>query len=95
MNHPERKGQQSKGLGLNSSCEELCLAKVTESFPPLVFFVSFVVQLRNLGSVQHRQRIGLADELRVEVQIKIQPSIRLGVVDAARHQEIGGVMVSL
>ncbi len=47
------------------------------------------------SSMQHRQRIGLAHELGVQVQIKIQSPVGFGVVHGAGHQDVGGVMVAL
>lgn len=43
--------------------------------------------------MQDRPGIGLPNELGIQVQIKIEPTIRFGVVDRARHQKIRRIMV--
>src|SRR3989449_6086541 len=42
-------------------------------------------------SMQDRQRIGLPHQLRVEVEIELQPAVRLHVVYSPRHQQISRV----
>jgi hypothetical protein len=45
--------------------------------------------------VQHRQGIGFSDELGVEVEVKIQATLRLGRVKGSSHEKVSGIVVPL
>ena len=44
--------------------------------------------------MEHRERIWLADELGVEIEIEVEAAIRFGVINAAGHQDVGGIVVA-
>ena len=44
--------------------------------------------------MQHGKRIGLANQLSVQVEKVIEPRISFGVIDGSRHQQVSGVMVA-
>src|SRR2546426_4195144 len=44
--------------------------------------------------MQHRTSIRLTDQFGVEVEVEIEATAGFRVVDATRHEEISGVMVS-
>lgn len=44
--------------------------------------------------VQHGQRVRLTNQCCVEVEVKIEPAIRLRVVNGARHQKVSRVVVA-
>ncbi len=45
--------------------------------------------------MQHRERVGFAEQLGVEVVVEVEAEGGFGVIDAAGHEQIRGVMVAL
>src|SRR5260221_1318394 len=52
-------------------------------------------QTRLNGSMQHRQRVGLADQFCVQIEVPVQAPIRFSLINGAGHQKIGRVVVAL
>ncbi len=53
-----------------------------------------MAQFKLNALMQHRPRIGLADERGIEIEEVIQPLRRLGFVDLPGHDEVAGVVVA-
>ena len=55
---------------------------------------TFDASIMWLASMKHWQRVGLTDQLRIEIEIKIQTALSLGLINAPGHEQVGGIMVA-